>query len=372
MRRRVSAVLLAFALAFAPAAAAQTTDFARLSARLSEPGGTFDTDNLVSNETSYLHVMGALRQFRIHGGAYLGVGPEQNFSYIAEIEPDIALLIDIRRDNLLLHLLFKAMFETADSRMTYLCLLFGRPAPPDLDASWQGRDLPAILAYLDRTPLDSALHVLQHEALMSRVASYGIPLSADDRTTLRRFHDEFASRGLDLTFTSLGRMPRRAYPTVRRLYLETDLDSNLASYLSTDQRWQRVRRLQLADRIVPVVGDLAGAQAMRAIAAWLRETHHPVSAVYLSNVEMYLFRAGTFPAFAANVRALPTRSSSLLIRSWFGRGAILPNTMPGHFSTQLIQSVPRFLTLTADPDTVSYWTLVTDGLDVRPFVGPPR
>src|SRR5690348_9698649 len=31
-------------------------DVARLSADLSEPGGYFDTDNLISNETSYLQV----------------------------------------------------------------------------------------------------------------------------------------------------------------------------------------------------------------------------------------------------------------------------------------------------------------------------
>ena len=40
-------------LSVTPAARAQTTDFARLVDRLSEPGGNFDRDNLVSNETSY-------------------------------------------------------------------------------------------------------------------------------------------------------------------------------------------------------------------------------------------------------------------------------------------------------------------------------
>ena len=55
--------------------------WAALVLSLSEEGGYFDTDNLISNERSYLHVVGPLRRMR--GGAYLGVGPDQSFSYLA-------------------------------------------------------------------------------------------------------------------------------------------------------------------------------------------------------------------------------------------------------------------------------------------------
>jgi hypothetical protein len=82
------------------------TTFAALVERLSESGGYFDTDNLISNESSYLHVMGALREVDVRGGAYIGVGPDQNFSYIARVRPSIAFIIGIRRDNLLEHLFF--------------------------------------------------------------------------------------------------------------------------------------------------------------------------------------------------------------------------------------------------------------------------
>ena len=367
MTRRVLALLLAVPLAAAPApapAVAQTTDFARLAARLSEDAGFFDSDNLVSNETSYLHVLGGLRALGVRGGAYIGVGPEQSFSYIAELRPEIAYIIDIRRDNMLLHLLFKAMFEAADSRLEYLCLLFGRPAPRDLGA-WSHRNLELLLNYLEATPADSALHDRQHEEMMRRVAQFGVPLTPVDRTTLRRFHDEFATQGLALTFTSRGRMNRRNYPTVRELYLQTTDEGDTAGYLATDERWRVVRALQRRHRIVPVVGDLAGPRAVQAIAAHLRETRRTVSVLYVSNVEMYLFQNGVFPAFVANVRSLPAGPSSVLVRSWFGRGAMLPSSVPGHLSTQLLQTVPRFLELTARPDSVYYWTLVSDTGDVR-------
>jgi hypothetical protein len=362
--RHLAAVPLAALLVLAPAAraAAQTTDFARLSARLSEPGGYFDSDNLVSNETSYLHVLGDLRAARVRGGVYLGVGPEQSFSYIAEIRPELAILVDIRRDNLLLHLLLKAMFETARNRLEYLGLLYGRAVPRDA-GRWADRDLADLLDAVDREPADSALHARQHAALLRRVDGYGFGLSDTDRATLRRFHDDFAVHGLALTFTSLGRPPRRMYPTARQLYLETDRDGQRGSYLASEERWQVVRDLQRRHRVVPAVGNLAGPTAMRAIAAYLRETRRTVSAFYLSNVEMYLFRDGSFGAFAANVRALPAADNARLIRSFFNRGWAHPDALPGHMSVQLAQPFARFLALA---DTASYWTIVTDAAGSPP------
>src|ERR1043166_5519050 len=180
-------------LAGAPPAPAATqqgggggNEFAGLIARLSAPGAYFDSDNLVSNEASYLHVIPALRALEVRGGAYLGVGPEQNFSYLAEIKPDLAILIDIRRDNMLLHLLLKAMFESARNRMEYLCLLYGRPAPPD-PRRWTDAPLEDILTYLDITPGDSAGYVRSHAALMERVTRSGVPIADSDRAPLGRF-----------------------------------------------------------------------------------------------------------------------------------------------------------------------------------------
>jgi len=51
-------------------AARDHKSFAALSARLSEPGGYFDSDNLISNETSYLHVIGKIRDDALDGLAY--------------------------------------------------------------------------------------------------------------------------------------------------------------------------------------------------------------------------------------------------------------------------------------------------------------
>src|SRR5438093_5508360 len=139
--RRAARLLLAIALVVSPSPIPRsfgiariglgqaTSPFAATIAQLSERGGYFDTDNLISNERSYLHVVPGLKALTPSGGAYIGVGPDQNFSYIAQVRPTSAFIVDVRRDNLLLHLLFKAIFARARNRAEYLCMLTGRPVP---------------------------------------------------------------------------------------------------------------------------------------------------------------------------------------------------------------------------------------------------
>src|SRR5215471_1767552 len=79
-------------------------EFSRIVQEFSEEGGYFWSENLISNETSYLHIVPRLRELGASGGAYIGVGPEQNFTYIAKIKPQIAFIVDIRRQAIIQHL----------------------------------------------------------------------------------------------------------------------------------------------------------------------------------------------------------------------------------------------------------------------------
>src|SRR6185295_15636874 len=105
-----------------------------------------------------------------------------NFSYIAQVRPSVAFLIDIRRDNMLLHLLFKALFHLSRTRVEYLSLLCGRPVPSRPDG-WRGADVERLAMYIDGTPASDAI-----EALRARVdrtiAEFGVPLSAQDYGTI--------------------------------------------------------------------------------------------------------------------------------------------------------------------------------------------
>src|SRR5262245_3748588 len=103
--------------------------FWTLVTEFSEPNGFFRSDNLVSNETVFQHVIPTLQQTLGPVSAYVGVGPDQNFTYIAALKPRIAFIVDIRRGNLLLHLMYKALIEMSATRQEFLSLLFSRPAP---------------------------------------------------------------------------------------------------------------------------------------------------------------------------------------------------------------------------------------------------
>src|SRR6185369_4804307 len=96
----------------------------QLSQQLSEPNGFFRSDNVVSDEAIYPEVVPTLADDGRRHGVYLGVGPEQNFTYIAALDPRIAFIVDIRRGNLQLQLMYKALFELSSDRADFVSRLF--------------------------------------------------------------------------------------------------------------------------------------------------------------------------------------------------------------------------------------------------------
>src|SRR5205814_7988596 len=101
---------------------------------LSEEGGYFRYENFLSNELGFQQVIPALRETTKMGGVYLGVGPEQNFTYISALQPKIAFIIDIRRQNMLEHSMYKVLFELSNDRPDFLSRLFARKRPVGLNA----------------------------------------------------------------------------------------------------------------------------------------------------------------------------------------------------------------------------------------------
>jgi hypothetical protein len=363
MRRgSLLAILLTAALAVTSSGAQRgpaPSPFAAQISSLSEPGGYFDTDNLISNERSYQQVLGELRKRNVRGGAYLGVGPDQNFTYIAQIRPAIAFVVDVRRDNLLLHLLFKALFAVSRTRVEYLAHLTGRPVPAEVD-TWRTASIDKLIAYIDGTPARPGAPNLtqagpaspklrspstklgtgsegRRHVLDETIGRFGVPLSADDRATIDRFHRRFVADGLSLRFESTGRAPQSYYPTFRDLLRDTDDSGRQGNYLASEDAFQFLKGLQARDLIIPVVGDLSGPSAVAAIGRALAARQERVSAFYVSNVEFYLFGNGVFPRFAANLDRLPHAPNAVVIRSIFGRYAS-PNR-PGDASASRVQSI---------------------------------
>ena len=103
------------------------TTFWRMFNEMSERGGSFRSDNFVSNETQLQYVIPKLQREIKPGGVYVGVGPEQNLTYVVALAPKIAFIVDIRRQNALEHLMYKAIIELSANRAEFLSRLYSRP-----------------------------------------------------------------------------------------------------------------------------------------------------------------------------------------------------------------------------------------------------
>ena len=292
-------------------------EFLTLIQTLSEPDGAFISDNLVSNEMSFAQSVPQLAAAVSPGGVYLGVGPEQNFTFLAIMRARVGFIIDIRRDNLRLHLMYKALFAQAETRCAFVSLLFSRsPACPADDST--ARDL--VNAVADAEPADDAAfrrHANDLEATLR--GPLGLPLSDEDWIAIESMYAAFHHHGPDIGYatTLVGRPVGQA--TYANLMAQTDASGRELSFLSTTAHYAFVRDLQQRNLVIPVVGNFAGEKAIRAVAAWLSERDAVVSAFYVSNVEDYLGLEpipsnGDWPVFCANVATLPMTASSVFVR----------------------------------------------------------
>jgi hypothetical protein len=254
---------------------------------------------------------------RLKGGAYIGVGPDQNFSYIASTRPAVAFIVDIRRDNMLLHLLFKALFALSETRAEYLANLFGRPLPLPRE-QWRDATIERLVRHVDQTAENPKSIGALRASVSRQIASYSITLSPEDLATIDRFHRRFIHDGPDLRFHSTGRPPQSYYPTYRELLLARDPAGRSSNYLAAEPAFQVVRGMQRRDELIPVVGNLAGPHSLTAIGRALGRRRERLSVFYASNVEQYLFRTGSFPRFVENLERIPHDERTLIVRSVFG------------------------------------------------------
>jgi hypothetical protein len=281
-------------------------EFWRLSTELSEPEGVFThSDNLVSNESHFPHT---IRRLRARGGAYIGVGPEQNFSYMARLEPSIAFIIDIRSENRNLHLLYKALFELSADRADFVSRLFSRERPDGLGPSTSVQDL---FAQYETVKPSRQLYEASARLIRERLLdTHRFPLSSDDLQWIDYALEAHYSDGPDIHYGRTLRIDAPG-PSYRTLMTATDLDGESRSYLASEEGFAVVKALQARNLIVPVVGDFGGTHAIQRAGDYIRQRNETLEAFYGSNVEGYLSRA-KLPVFCRNLATLPYGS-----RSWY-------------------------------------------------------
>lgn len=318
-------------------------EFPALIERLSEDPGFFDSDNLVSNEASYLQVFGMLDKLSVRDGVYLGVGPDQNFSYIAKMRPRLAILVDIRRQNMIYHLMFKALFDVSKNRAEYLANLFCKPLPRKTALSSRS-SIAELVFHLERISPSEALFRKNLAGIEQRIRNdYQFPLTASDSKSVREIYREFFDQQFEIRFRSFGRPSFRFYPSLKELLLERDREGNWGNYLNSEKDFQFIKELHSTNRIIPAVGDFAGPKALRSIASYLKELGETLTVFYVSNVEYYLMQNDVFEKFGENVRQLPITDNSVFIRAYFRFPH--PERRPGYISATVLQRIRSFLHL---------------------------
>jgi hypothetical protein len=299
-------------------------EFWRLSADFSEPDGMFRSDNLVSNEQWLQHVIPDLTRTVQPGGVYLGVGPEQNFTYIVAVKPAMAFIIDIRRGNLALHLMYKALFEVSANRTEFVSRLFSRKPVDGLTGTSTAAE---IFDAFEHADVSQPLHDETLKAIHKQLVTvHRFTLSDRDWSEIEYAFDAFTTFGPKIHYLSTGTdsYGGSPLPTYAALMTATDADGGAHSYLNTEDAFRFLQDLESRNLIVPVVGDFAGPKAIRVVGGYLRDKGATVSAFYLSNVELYLYRELLWEPFCRNVATLPVSETSVLIRAAFdgryGRG----------------------------------------------------
>jgi len=372
--RRVMLPLLVAALTLPPQSlsAADTlpnqipdSTFWKLIEDISEPGGTFESDNWVSNETGVQLVISRLTQLTKPGGVYLGVGPEQNFTYIAALRPKIAFIIDIRRQNMLEHLIYKALFEISANRADFVSRLFSRARPLGLTEKSTAAEL--FRAY-SSARVDDAIFKRTLQSIKDvLIDKHKFALSPDDVKTIEHVFAIFREFGPGVSYSSGGRLAVPPdLPTYSDLMTATDQQGQEKSYLAGEDNYRFVRERQRANLIIPLTGDFGGPRTLRAVGRYLKDHDAAVTAFYVSNVESYLSRAeagrlgpganGGLKNFFDNVSALPLDSTSTFIRSWSGVFGPIP---PGGMPYTVLSSMPDMVGAARDGRLLTFRDVIS-------------
>jgi hypothetical protein len=280
----------------------------------SERPGSFPSDNLLSNERGLQTIIPDLTRKAQAGGVYLGVGPEQNFTYMVALRPRMAFIFDIRRGNMALHLIYKALFELSADRADFVSRLFCRKRPAGLTGS---STVAEIFDAFSRVTTTESQYVANVRAVVSHLTrAHGFPLSADDLLRLQHDYRAFFLYGPAIQYSSNKNGGRRGTePTYADLMAATDGNGELRAFLSSEESFRYLKQLETDNLVVPLIGNFVGPKAIRAVGEYLKQRSATVSAFYVSNVEQYLMQDDTWPRFCANVAALPLDETSTFIRS---------------------------------------------------------
>jgi hypothetical protein len=334
-------------------------EFWSLVTETSEADGFFRSDNLVSNERTYQEVIPELKKRALANGVYLGVGPDQNFTYIATLKPRMAFIVDIRRGNLLQHLFYKALVEMSSDRADFLARLFSRERPYGIDARWTAGDLFDAFAEVEANQELFQKNLADIKKWLTE--HHGFTLTMDDLRGVEYVASAFFAEGPSLRYSFPSPRLSPVFPTYSDLQVVDDGKGVNFSYMASEENFRALRDFERRNLIVPIIGDFAGEKALRAVGKYIASHGGTVNYFYTSNVEQYLFQNDAYRRYYANVGTLPLATQSTFIRSFFDRGFYYPPGVitPDLHSVQLLDPIQGLLKAFAAGEITTYQHVVS-------------
>jgi hypothetical protein len=376
LRRSLFAVAILVAvtsLAQAPSLPSEINDkdFWQMIEQLSEPGGSYPYENFVSNELQVQDVIPALKATTKPGGVYIGVGPEQNFTYVAALQSKLAFVIDIRRQNMLELLMYKALFELSPNRADFVGRLFSRPA--GIPNSEKMAPEALFAAYQNVKP-DADFYAKNLQAIKASLTKHGYPLTTEDLSKIDYVYNVFYRGGPGITYEFASPSPGSLVnpSNYAQIMSRTDPSGKNNAFLANDENYQYVREMQRKNLIVPLVGDFAGPAVIRNVGRYLKERNATVGVFYISNVETYLDESQRM-AFYGNVATLPVDSSSTFIRFILGNPARgLSWWRPGMSNVSTIAPMNDLINAVKAGQRPTMQQIIRDTKDPAVIAGPSR
>jgi hypothetical protein len=255
----------------------------------------------------------------------------------------MAFIVDIRRQNLIQHLLYKAVVEMSENRADFLSHLFSRPRPAGLSDSAAPKAL--FDAYRESPASETLLQKNMQDVQDRLIKRHHFELSDDDLQKLEYVYRAFFVMGPELRYSFPRQRVAPWFPTYAELMLETDQSGLNHSYMANEENYRVLREFERKNLLVPIVGDFSGEKAIRSVAAYLKSHGGTANYFYTSNVEQYLFMDDAYRRYYNNVSALPLDQNSAFIRAYFNAGFMYPPGIvtPDLHSVQLVDPILSFL-----------------------------
>jgi len=324
-------------------------EFSTMIREMSENSGYFRGDSWVTNELTYLDVLETIEKHNIKGGVYLGVAPEQNFTYIAAIRPELVFLVDIRAQNKMQHLIFKILFEKARTRTEFLSLLFSMPLSGS-GIPGEKSDVNEIVNYLEKRPQSKQMFEENlSEIIFTLNRKYRFNLTEWETSNIEFVFEHFYTNHLNTTNGPW----RRSYPTLAEIFTDRDQRGKQLNIFNSRDDFLFVKDLHQKNRIIPLTGDYGNNDAMFKVAEYLKKYKLTVTAQYVSNVEQYLMNnSRNWDGWIKNIENLPYTDKTVFIR-WLNWNYYNQETRLQYYKT--------FLEYNKNGEYYRYYDLLTKG-----------